>query len=218
VTLDPSAGFLLVADMGADRIFIHRYDAARRALVDAPDLHIAVPAGAGPRLLLFGKDGCFAYLLTELSAEIYVYGWDAATGRLTSQGVVGLDPSDALGDTSAAGFTQSADGRFLYATNRRTGAIHVFSIDEANGQLTPVQTIDAGGQALGRRDHADRPLAAGGQSGIKPCAPVRGGSRQRTALRHLRRAGGRCSHKLRFRQRLTAPRSTAAATIDHSFP
>ncbi|WP_068085484.1 lactonase family protein [Novosphingobium rosa] len=145
VTLDPSAGFLLVADMGADRIFLHRYDAARRALEDAPDLHVAVPAGAGPRLLLFGKDGRFAYLLTELSAEIYVYGWDTATGRLTPQGMIRLDPPDAPGDPSAAGFTLSADGRFLYATNRRTGAIHVFAIDAADGQLTPVQTIDAGG-------------------------------------------------------------------------
>lgn len=145
VTLDPSGCFLLAPDMGADRIFVYRYDRAAQGLEDEPALHRAVPAGAGPRLLLFGRDGRFAYLLTELSAQIFIYRWDAVTGSLTQSGMVALDPPDAEGEPSAAGFTLSRDGRFLYASNRRTHSIHAFAIDAEDGGLTPLQTIAADG-------------------------------------------------------------------------
>ncbi|WP_206243743.1 lactonase family protein [Novosphingobium terrae] len=145
VTLDPSGRFLLAPDMGADRIFIYPYDPQSQLLGDDPSLHVAVPAGAGPRLLLFGKDGRFAYLLTELSAHILTFGWAAETGTLTPLGTLSLDPPQHEGEPNAAGFTISRDGRFLYATNRRTHTIHAFAIDSDDGRLTPIQTIAAGG-------------------------------------------------------------------------
>jgi 6-phosphogluconolactonase len=145
VTLDPGGRFLLVPDMGADRIFIHPYDPQSQTLGDDPSLHVAVPAGAGPRLLLFGRDGRFAYLLTELSADILTFGWAAETGALTLLGSLSLDPPRHDGESNAAGLVLSRDGRFLYATNRRTHTIHAFAIDSDDGHLTPIQTIAAGG-------------------------------------------------------------------------
>ena len=145
VTLDPSGGYLLVPDMGADRVFIYPYDAAARALGTRPELHVAVPAGAGPRLVLFGKDGRFAYLLTELSAEIFVFSWDAQTGQLSPVSSLALDPPEFEDARSAAGFAMSADGRFLYASNRATAVIQAYAIG-SDGSLALVQTIDAGGE------------------------------------------------------------------------
>jgi 6-phosphogluconolactonase len=146
VTLAPSGRFLLAPDMGTDRVYIYPYDRAGGTLGNDGGLHVAIPAGSGPRLVLFGNDGRFAYLLTELSAEIYAFSWNNDDGCLTPVGSWSLDGAEAPDNPSAAGFVLSADGRFLYATNRRTHTIHVFAIDPDNGRLTVVQTVPAGGE------------------------------------------------------------------------
>jgi 6-phosphogluconolactonase len=144
VTLDPSKRCLLAPDMGADRVFVYRYDAAFKTLAEAGPAE-ELPAGSGPRLILFGRDGRFAYLLTELSAELFVYRWDESTGGLTLIGRTPLDAPDADDDRSAAAITLSADGRFLYASNRTTNAIQAYAIDPETGLLSEVQRVAAGG-------------------------------------------------------------------------
>jgi 6-phosphogluconolactonase len=145
VTLDPARRFLLVPDMGADRIFVYGYDGETAALEPADPPFSQLPAGAGPRLVLFGADGRFAYLLTELSAEIFVFRWDEAAGRLDAVGSTALDGQTVPETRSAAAFAMSKDGRFLYASNRRTAMIHVYSIAPMSGLLSERQQISAGG-------------------------------------------------------------------------
>lgn len=145
VTLAPSRRFLLAPDMGADRLFIHRYDPARRTLAAHDPAFISLPPGSGPRLVLFGPDGDFAYLLTELSTELFTFRWDAAGGRLEEIDRRALDPVEADYARSAAAITISRDGRFLYLSNRATNAIHVFAIDRRTGLPNEIQVIDAGG-------------------------------------------------------------------------
>ncbi|MDV5824939.1 lactonase family protein [Sphingobium naphthae] len=146
VTLDPTGRYLLAPDMGADRIFIYPYDAAGRTLGDDPNLHASVPAGSGPRLILFGKGGRFAYLLSELSAEFFVFAWNAEGGRLELLSSIALDGPDTGSEPSAAGFAISPDGAFLYATNRTVPAIHVFAIDPECGLLMPQQIVPTLGE------------------------------------------------------------------------
>lgn len=145
VTLDPSGRFLLAPDMGADRVFVYAYDAATQELADHSTPFASLPAGSGPRLLLFGPDGRNAYLLTELSAEIVVFRWDQDGGTLAPAGSVALDPAESDAARSAAAFVMSADGRHLYASNRTTHAIHIFAIEPDDGLLDEIQVIDAGG-------------------------------------------------------------------------
>ncbi len=151
VTIDPSGRFLLVPDMGADRIFVYRYDAETGVLQPGDPAYAQLPAGSGPRLLLFGRDGRFAYMLSELSAGIFVFRWIEQDGRLEPFGSVSLDGDERPDNASAAAFARSEDGRFLYASNRRTAMLHAYAIDAADGLLSEVQQIAAGG---------DRPWAA----------------------------------------------------------
>ncbi len=151
VTLDPSRRFLLVPDMGADRIFVYRYDAETGALQPGEPVYAQLPAGSGPRLVLFGRDGRFAYMLSELSAEIFVFRWIDQAGRLEEVGRVSLDGDERPDNASAAAFALSEDGRFLYASNRRTAMLHAYAIDAADGLISEVQQVPAGG---------DRPWAA----------------------------------------------------------
>jgi len=145
VTLAPGGRFLLVPDMGADRIFVYRVDARTRTLEADDDLTVALPAGSGPRLVSFGRDGRHAYLLTELSAELFTFRWDARAGRLTLAGSVALDEPGIAEGRSAAVLVRSEDGRFLYASNRRTNTIQVYAIARRTGSLQHIQSIAAGG-------------------------------------------------------------------------
>ena len=146
VTLDPSGQWLLVPDMGADRVFIYRFDPSTGALTEGEPAFAQLPPGSGPRLVLFSRDGQFAYLLTELSAEIFVYRWNPDEGRVDEIGCVGLDGDDIVENRSAAAFAMSEDGRFLYASNRRTASLHVFGINPQSGRLTEIQQIASGGE------------------------------------------------------------------------
>lgn len=145
VTLDPSGRFLLVPDMGSDRIFIYRYNHETGELFPATDAYKQLPAGSGPRFLFFSPNGSFAFLLTELSAEIFVFRWDSDRGNLSDVGRVALDDREMPPERSAAAFSISPDGRFLYASNRRSATLNAYAVDDKTGMLSIVQTIDAGG-------------------------------------------------------------------------
>ncbi|MHB8286673.1 MAG: lactonase family protein [Caulobacteraceae bacterium] len=144
VTLDPSGRFLLAPDMGADRVFVYRFDPTTETLSTLDNPVPQTPPGSGPRLLLFGRDGRFAYLLTELSAEIFVFSWDAQAGRLSEISRLALDASHDH-PPSAAALTMSRNGRRLYVSNRATNAIQVYAIDARSGLITEIQRISARG-------------------------------------------------------------------------
>ncbi|MBW4332139.1 lactonase family protein [Stakelama sp. CBK3Z-3] len=144
VTLDPSGRFLLVPDMGTDKLYIYRFDAEGLALEPAQPAFVDTGPGSGPRLILFGNDGRFAYMLTELSAELYVYRWE--DGAIQQVAVMSLDEAGAEHEPSAAAIAMSNDGRFLYLSNRGTHEIIVLALDAQTGLPEMVQRIAAGGE------------------------------------------------------------------------
>ena len=146
VVVDPTGRFVLSPDLGADKVFVYEWDAATRTLVPSRVPPLAFPPGSGPRHLVFARDGRFAFLDTELNGEIHTLRWDAAAGGLTPVGHVALDPPEFTGSRSASELAVSADGRFLYVSNRGANVMQVFAIDRATGALAEIQRIDCGGQ------------------------------------------------------------------------
>ena len=82
VALDATRHFVLSADLGADRIFVHRFYEASRGLTEGSPPSEATPPGSGPRHLVFHPNGRFLYVNTEMTAEVRAYQWDAKVGRL----------------------------------------------------------------------------------------------------------------------------------------
>ncbi|SDD65494.1 6-phosphogluconolactonase [Massilia sp. PDC64] len=142
---DPSGRFVLVPDLGADRVFVYAFDRITRVL--APRGDFAVAPGSGPRHLAFGADGRFAYLVNELTAQLMVLRWHADDGRLAFVQSVAMDDAAFAGQPSGAEVAASADGRFVYAANRGDNALLVYRVDAATGMLAPVQRVPSGGQA-----------------------------------------------------------------------
>jgi len=144
-TLDPSGHFLVNPDMGADRIFVYRFDAASRRLSPAdPPFETTGPA-TGPRHIVFSSDGRHLFALIELSGEVRSFDWDGSSGRLKPVQTLALDPPDYKGTRSGGEIILSADGRFVYATNRARNMVVAFAVNPNNGTLRQVQEINAGG-------------------------------------------------------------------------
>lgn len=147
VAVDPTHQYVLVADFGADRIFSYQIDSVTKALSPAQSPFEPVPAGSGPRHLLFHAGGRFLLLDTELTAELRSYSWDAKQGRLHLVQTLSAYPANASGEKSAAEIAVSRNGRFAYLSLRGDqDSIVVYAINEHLGTLKEIQRISAQGK------------------------------------------------------------------------
>ena len=141
VVSSPDGKFVYASDLWADKVFVYRYDPAanpEHPLVAAEPAFIELPAGSGPRHLLFSKDGKHAYLTTEMSAQVFVF--DYADGQLKQRQAVDLAHGLPAEKRAAGALHASPDGKFLYVSNRgKANEILVFAINPSNGELTEIQ-------------------------------------------------------------------------------
>jgi len=147
VVLAPDGRHALVADFGADRVFVYGFDRATHSLSEAPVGAFAAPPGSGPHHLVFGAGGRFAYLLNELSADVTTLRWNAQAARLDAVQTVPLSSPGFAGVKSGSELALSADGRFLYAANRAQSQVLVYGVDAATGELRLLQRQASGGEA-----------------------------------------------------------------------
>ena len=148
VAVDPSHHYVLVTDFGADRIFVYHFDGATRTLSPAKVPYEAVPPGSGPRHLTFSPDGRFLYLLTELTAELRVYRWDARKAHLELVQALSAYPADDPGQQKSGGeIALSRNGRFLYVSLRGDQNSLVVYQTKENGELREIQRVPALGKS-----------------------------------------------------------------------
>ncbi|WP_233856032.1 lactonase family protein [Paraburkholderia sp. HD33-4] len=148
IAIDPSGRYALVADLGADRVFVYRFDRATHALSQDDATRAATfvaPPGSGPRHLEFSANGQFVYLLTELSAQVMVFRWDAAQGTLTHVQSLPIGTDGFDGVKSGAEIAPGRDGRFVYVENRGENSLVVYRVNADTGELSLVQRIASGG-------------------------------------------------------------------------
>jgi 6-phosphogluconolactonase len=126
----PDNGYAVAADLGADKLFVYRFDAATGALTAADPPSLALDAGAGPRHLSFHPNGRFAYVLNEIGSTVTVLAYTPARGAFRELQTVSTLPADFQGSSTAAEVLVHPSGKFLYASNRGHDSIAVFAIDE----------------------------------------------------------------------------------------
>jgi 6-phosphogluconolactonase len=137
----PDGNFVFSNDLGADKVFVYRFDPKANPdlpLVAASPASVQLPPGSGPRHLLFSGNGKHAWLTMEMSAQVAVF--DYQDGKLAQTQMVELAAGQPASDKAAAALHASADGKFLYVSNRGTAnELLVFAIDPATGQLKELQ-------------------------------------------------------------------------------
>lgn len=140
VAVSPGNGYVLVNDLGIDRIMIYRLNAATALLTpNAAQPYYAAKPGSGPRHGLFHPNGRSLYCINELSSTIDHLAWNEQKGTLTFIASHAILPAG-FGTTQnrAAELAIDHAGKFLYATNRGHESIVIFSVDKHSGALAMV--------------------------------------------------------------------------------
>lgn len=146
VVMSPDNRFLFVPDLGLDKIVSYRLNTSTGKLTPNDPAFTAVPPGFGPRHMMFGKSGKFAYLLGEMSSKVITLSYDAAHGKLTPIQTIATIPADFKGEDNSAELAMDTSGRFLYASNRGHDSVSLFSIDQRTGLLKLLQVESSGGK------------------------------------------------------------------------
>jgi 6-phosphogluconolactonase len=142
IDVAPTGRLAFSADLGADKIFAYRLDAANSLEPHTPYVAATALPGAGPRHLAFHPNGRFLYSINELDATVTVFAYDSAGGTLKEIETVSATPADFNGRRWGAEVVIHPSGKFLYASNRADHeSLAVFAIDAASGRLTATQHV-----------------------------------------------------------------------------
>jgi 6-phosphogluconolactonase len=143
IQADPSNRFAFAACLGGGVVRQMRFDAASGRLESNVPPSCPVQPGAGPRHFVFHPTLAVVYLLNELDASIDVLDFDRERGLLTRSrpSVSALPPAFAGGAPWAADLHLTPDGRFLYASERRSSTIAAFAVDASTAALTPLGSV-----------------------------------------------------------------------------
>lgn len=139
VGTSPDNRFLMVPDLGMDRVVVFELDSVTGRLKSHSK--IAVPPGSGPRHMKFHTSGRFAYVLNELTLTISVFEYDAETAQFKEIQLI-ESLADELKDknfNSAAEIRVHPTGKFVYSSNRGHDSISVFAVDQETGKLEFVE-------------------------------------------------------------------------------
>jgi 6-phosphogluconolactonase len=153
IDVSPDNRFAIVSDLGVDKIFIYRFDAATGALSPDNPPFVTADPGTGPRHFVFDSAGKFGYSLREMSGVVTVLAWDPSHGTLSVVEDANTLAPDFIGSNDSAEIAIHPNGKFLYESNRRFRGPHlwgpdtigVFSIDPQKGTLSEVEQISPGG-------------------------------------------------------------------------
>jgi 6-phosphogluconolactonase len=128
VAADPGGQFVIANDAGLDLTLVWRFDAAAGRLLPAEVPVLSAPPGSAPRHFAFHPNGRVFYNLYEHDAKVAVYDYDAARGGLKPKQAVSSLPPKFAGSNLAAEIVMTADGRFLYVSNRLHNAVAIFAV------------------------------------------------------------------------------------------
>lgn len=134
----PEGGFVLVADLGLDKVIEYKIGDDGQLL---PAVAVALPAGAGPRHIAQHGNGRYVYISNELDSTVSFIL--RQSGIMTvAQTLPTIRPG---AQSHGADIHLSPDGRFLYCSNRGEDSIACFMVDQATGQLTLQDIVPSGG-------------------------------------------------------------------------
>ena len=147
INLDHSNRFAIACDLGADELFIYRFDAANGKLTPNPaQPFLSAKPGAGPRHFASHPNRRSAFVINELSSTITAFGYDAKRGKLTEIQTIPTLPKDWQGTNTCADVHISADGSFVFGSDRGHDSIVVYRFNPGAGTLELIGHDPTGGK------------------------------------------------------------------------
>lgn len=133
----PDGRHVLVTDLGTDEITAYQFHIKSGLFGRSDETHTAtsLTAGAGPRHFTFSPDGETVYVINELDSTLAVFRFDDATGAMRPLQTISTLPDDFSEQNYPAQVLVSADGRFVYGSNRLHDSIVIWKINEKDGTV-----------------------------------------------------------------------------------
>ena len=127
----PDDAFVLAADLGADRLFVYRFDPRHGTLTPHEPPAAVARAGSGPRHFAAHPSGDAVFLINELTSTICARTPGTARGgTLDLPGAISTLPDGFAGENTTAEVTVHPSGRFVYGSNRGHDSIAAFRVSE----------------------------------------------------------------------------------------
>ena len=124
----PDGSGIVSADLGTNQLWFSKINTETNKLEPATTQKLDLPEGAGPRHLVFHPNNGFVYVLNELDNTIsQIENKDENYSVLSSFSIL---PEGFAEFSKAADIHASADGKFIYASNRGHDSIAILEVQE----------------------------------------------------------------------------------------
>jgi 6-phosphogluconolactonase len=133
-----------VAELGLDRVYSYRVDAARRAMKPLDPPYLEMKRGSGPRRLQLHPNGRYLYVNLETSSTVSVL--EVNGGHLREIQSVSTLPAGFHDGNMTAEIQIDHTGRFLYVSNRGHDSIACYQVDPTTGKLTSTGFVPSQGR------------------------------------------------------------------------
>ena len=136
IMIAPNNQHVFSPDLGLDQVIIYQLNRENGQLIANDQPFVTVSAGQGPRHFDFHPSQQWAYVINEIGSTITVFDYQPDGGYLDSVQTISTLPENFKGTNSCADIHVSADGQFVYGSNRGHDSIVIYAVNQANGQLT----------------------------------------------------------------------------------
>lgn len=143
VMLDPDQNFLLVPDLGIDKVLIYAFDDETGMLTpNAAQAFFELAPGAGPRHLAFHPDGKSLYIVNEINSTLTACTYKGADGTIVELNTLSTVEESHQGMKYPAAVRVHPSGKYVYASTRgENSCISTFEIKE-DGSVSRVQVME----------------------------------------------------------------------------
>jgi 6-phosphogluconolactonase (cycloisomerase 2 family) len=144
IVFSKDSKFAYVAELGLDRVYSYRVDAANHTVAPLSPPFVSLPGGSGPRRLQLHPNGRFLYVNHETDSKVTVF--EIHDGNLKAIQTISTKPDGYTANNSTAEIQIDKEGKWLYVSNRGHDSLALYSVDPSKGTLTLVEHIPSLGR------------------------------------------------------------------------
>jgi len=135
---------IFVVDLGLDLAKSYDLNTGTDQMIETPESDIIIRKGAGARHMVLHPDFDFAFVFSELSAEVFSF-------RIVGKKFEFLESVHSLPEASkeipsGAAIRMHPNGKYLYVSNRSNNSITIFQFDNQSEKLSLIGYEASGGK------------------------------------------------------------------------
>lgn len=123
----------VAVDLGANELYFYSID-SDSSIIKQKNEPVKMASGAGPRHVAFHPNNQWLYVINELNGTVTQLVKEKEGYRIGKS--ISTLPEDFEGENTCADIHVSADGKFLYGSNRGHNSIAIYQIAPADGTLS----------------------------------------------------------------------------------